>query len=69
MAPGKKPAVNAKPAKSSEKDKSEGKASASKDEKESGAKLKPATAINTRHILVRPLPPLLISFFTLTCLL
>lgn len=53
MAPSKKPASNAKPAKGSEKDKLKGKSSAPKDDKDSeGGKLKPATAINTRHILV-----------------
>ncbi len=59
MAPSKKPASNAKPAKTGEKDKAKGKANAaSKPEQESGSKLKPATAINTRHILVRSLPSL-----------
>ena len=48
MAPSKKPTGNAK---SNEKDNSKGKGKASKDDKEAGGKLKPATAINTRHIL------------------
>ena len=47
MAPSKKPA-----AKSGDKSKDKGKGSASKDENAGGSKLKAATAINTRHILV-----------------
>ncbi len=45
--------ATAKPAKSSEKDssKGKGKANSSKDDGSAGGKLKPATAINTRHIL------------------
>ena len=49
MAPSKKSSSNAK---SGEKDNFKGKGKASKDDKEAGGKLKPATAINTRHILV-----------------
>jgi len=41
-----------KPAKGGEKEKANAKGSSSKEIKESGGKLKPATAINTRHILV-----------------
>ena len=48
MAPSKKPA-----AKSGDKPKDKGKGSASKDDNAGGSKLKAATAINTRHILVR----------------
>ncbi len=43
---------NKKPAKGGEKEKANAKGSSSKETKESGGKLKPATAINTRHILV-----------------
>ena len=46
-------APNKKPAKSADKDTSKGKGTTSKDDKEAKGKLKPATAINTRHILVR----------------
>lgn len=50
MAPSKKPA-----AKGGEKSKDKGKASTSKDDDNAGtSKLKAATAINTRHILVHP---------------
>lgn len=63
MAPNKKPAGNAKASKSDSKDKPKGKASTSKEDNEGGGKLKPATAINTRHILV--LKPLSSQFHTL----
>ena len=54
MAPSKKPA-----AKGGDKSKDKGKSSASKDDSSAGAsKLKAATAINTRHILVQPPHPL-----------
>ena len=52
MAPSKKPA-----AKSGDKSKDKGKSSASKDDNAGASKLKAATAINTRHILVHS-PPL-----------
>lgn len=51
MAPSKKPAV-----KGGDKSRDKGKSSTGKDENAGGSKLKAATAINTRHILVLLIP-------------
>lgn len=54
MAGNKKATPTAKPAKGAEKDKVKAKGGSTKDD--SGGKLKPATAINTRHVLVLTTP-------------